>query len=31
MTPETDPAEERSKGKRDFGPEISIEILGAAH
>ena len=31
MTPEPDPAEERSKGKRDFGPEITIEILGAGH
>lgn len=31
MTPEPDPAEERSKGNRDFGPEITIEILGAAH
>ena len=31
MTPEHDPAEERSKGNRDFGPEITIEILGAAH
>jgi hypothetical protein len=31
MSPEHDPAEERSKGKRDFGPEITIEILGAGH
>jgi len=31
MSPEPDPAEERSKGKRDFGPEITIEILGAGH
>ncbi len=31
MTPEPDPAEERSKGNRDFGPEITIEILGAGH
>lgn len=31
MTPEPDPADERSKGNRDFGPEITIEILGAGH
>jgi hypothetical protein len=31
MTPEPDDAELRSKGNRDFGPQVTIEILGAAH
>jgi hypothetical protein len=31
MTPHPDGAEERPTGDRGFGPEVTLEILGAAH